>query len=52
MIAMDAIDAIIVKHQSAYKMSVPLMQQEEPLQLAMEPQGGLANICNKGVMRT
>jgi hypothetical protein len=47
---MDAINAIIVKRQSAHEMSVPLMQQGEPWQLASEPQGGLANKHNKGVV--
>ncbi len=52
LIMMDTIDAIIVKHQSAHKTSVPLMQRGKPWQLASEPQGGLADKCIKGIMRT
>ncbi len=49
---MDTIDAIIVKRQSAHKTSVLLTRQGEPWQLASEPQGGLANKHNKGIVRT
>ncbi len=49
---MDKIDAIIVKCQNAHKTSAPLMQQGEPWQSASEPQGGLADKHDKGVMRT
>jgi hypothetical protein len=52
LIAMDLFNAIIVKRQSAHETSIPLMQQGELWQLALEPQGGLANERNKGVMRT
>jgi hypothetical protein len=48
----DAIKDIIVKCQSAHEMSVYITQQGELWQLASKPQGGLANKCNKGVMRT
>jgi hypothetical protein len=52
LIAMDTINAIIVKRQSAHETSVLLMRQEEPWQLASEPQGGLADERNKGIVRT
>ncbi len=52
LITMNAISTIIVKCQSAHETSVPLMQQGEPWQLALEPQGDLANERNKGIMRT
>jgi hypothetical protein len=49
---MYVINAIIVKRQSAHKMSVPLMQQGELWRSASEPQGGLADKPNKGVVKT
>ncbi len=52
MIAMDAINAIIVKRQSAHETSVRLTQRGELWRWALEPQGGLADKRNKGVVRT
>jgi hypothetical protein len=52
LIMMDAINAIIVKHLSAHKMSAPLTQQGELWQSASEPQGGLNDEHNKDVMKT
>ncbi len=52
MIAMDAIDTIIEKRQSAHKTSVRLTRQGEPWRWASEPQGGLADEHDKGVVRT
>jgi hypothetical protein len=52
LIMMDKINTIIVKRQSAHKMSVSLMQQGEPWRLALEPQNGLTNERNKGIVRT
>jgi hypothetical protein len=52
MIAMDAINAIIVKPQSTHETSVWLTQQGEPWQWASEPQGRFADERDKGVMRT
>ncbi len=47
LIVMDAIDAIIVKCQSAHETCVPLMQRGEPWQSTSEPQGGLADNATK-----
>ncbi len=52
MIAMDAINTIIVKRQSTQGMSVQLTRQGEPWQWALEPQGGLADERDKWVVRT
>jgi hypothetical protein len=52
LIAMDMINAIIVKRQSAHKTSIPLTRQGEPWQSTSEPQGSLADKRNKDIMRT
>ncbi len=52
MITMDAIDAIIVKHQSPHETFVRITRRGELWQLASKPQGGLADKRDKGVVRT
>jgi hypothetical protein len=49
MIAMDAIDAIIVKRQSAHETSVCLTRRGELWQLALKPQGCLSDERDNGV---
>jgi hypothetical protein len=51
-ITMDEINAFIVMGKSALETRAPPMQQGESWQSSLEPQGGLANKHNKGIMRT
>ncbi len=51
-IVMESINAIIAKGQSARETSVRLTRRGEPWWWASEPQGGIANERDKGVVRT
>ncbi len=48
---MDTINPIIVMHKSALETRAPLTQQGEPWWSALELQGGLADKCDKGIVR-
>jgi hypothetical protein len=47
---MDAIDAIIARHQSAHKTS-PSKATRKAMVIGLEAVSGLDNNCNKGIVR-